>query len=244
MRSFAQWLLKRIWRAVTAVMGGMRVEGQEVVPLNGPALIVPNHSSDMDPAIVAMALPRMAWYMAKRELFDMKVFGLPLGPFIRLMQAYPVRRDTGAADRAAIRYGEEKLKEGELLVVFPEGKLSEAGVMQPFQPGAALIALRSGVPVIPMGLIGTPDFLPYGEQVPRRFSRPIRVKFGPPIPMDDLKSLPRHEALEEATRRMEAAVAGLTGQPIPARLPEGEGAGRENLASEENTVSVSVSARS
>jgi 1-acyl-sn-glycerol-3-phosphate acyltransferase len=239
MRSFAQWLMKRIWRAVTAVMGGMWVEGREVVPMKGPALIVPNHSSDMDPAIVAMALPRMAWYMAKAELFDMKVFGLPLGPFIRLMQAYPVRRDTGAADRAAIRYGEEKLKEGELLVVFPEGKLSENGVMQPFQPGAALIALRTGVPVIPMGLTGTPDFLPYGAQVPRRFSRPIRVRFGKPIPMDDLKGLPRHDALEEATRRMEAAVAELSGQPIPVREPEGtEEIRQENASPDENVVPV------
>ena len=220
LRLFAQEGIKCLGRACMAVMGGMRVEGREVVPLKGTALLVPNHSSDMDPALIAMALPRMAWYMAKSELFEMKVFGLPLGPFIRLMQAFPVKRDAGAADRAAIRTAEEKLKARELLVLFPEGRLSETGEMQPFQPGAALIALRSGVPVIPVGIIGSPQLLPYGEQIPRRVSSPVRVRFGPPLPMADLKALPRHEAIDEAVRRMEVAVAGLIGQPVPSREPE------------------------
>ncbi len=220
-RAWAQVGIKIFGRLGARMLGGMRVEGRENVPLKGSALLVPNHSSDLDPAFVAMALPRMAWYMAKVELFDMRVFGLPLGPFIRLMQAYPVRRDI--ADRAAIRTGEQKLKEDELLVVFPEGRLTQTGMMQPFQSGAALIALRTGVPVLPVGIIGSPEMLPYGEQVPRRASRPVQVKFGPPLPLDDLKALPRHEAIETLTRRMEAAVAALIGQPVPEPEAEEEG---------------------
>ncbi|MBW3623709.1 MAG: 1-acyl-sn-glycerol-3-phosphate acyltransferase [Armatimonadetes bacterium] len=220
MKPFLQEMMKGIGRFVCALLGGMRVEGREHVPLKSSAILVPNHSSDLDPAFVAMALPRMAWYMAKTELFTMRVFGLPLGPLIRLMQAFPVRREAALADRTALRTAEEKLKSGELLVLFPEGKLTETGALQPFQPGAALIALRTGVPVIPVGLIGTAEMMPYGKLIPRRVSRPVEVKFGAPLPLDDLKDLPRNEAVAELTRRMEAAVAALIGQPVPTPIPE------------------------
>lgn len=201
-------------RVLAALLGGLRVSGRENVPKTGPVLLVPNHVSDIDPPLVGITLPRRARYMAKSELFEMRV----LGPFIRFMGAFPVRRYS--ADRTALRAAEEYLKNGEAVVLFPEGKLSEDGALQPFLPGAALIGLRADVPVVPVGIVGSPGMLPYGRLFPKRSPRPVQVKFGPPIPMDDLKALPRSEAIEEATRRMEAAVAELTGQPVPTHEPE------------------------
>lgn len=219
MKNLIYALLRVIGRVWAALLGGLKVEGRENVPQTGPALLVPNHFSDIDPPLVWLALRRHCRFMAKSELFEMRL----LGPFIRFMGAFPVRRNT--ADRTALRTAGEFLEAGEAVVLFPEGKLSETGELQPFLPGAALIALRTGAPVIPVGLLNTSEMLPYGAQIPRRSSRPVRVKFGPPVPLNDLKSLPRSEAVEEAVRRMEAAVAGLIGQPVLAhqdREPESE----------------------
>lgn len=221
---FGDIIRKLLWRGLgpplAAALGGLRVEGREHVPATGPVLLLPNHLSDVDPVALGIALPRVAWYMAKSDLFEIRV----LGPFLRFMRAFSVRQ--GFADRAAIRQAEALLAQGEALVLFPEGHLSETGRMEPFQPGAALIALRSGATVIPVGILNTPAMLPYGELTPRRAPRPVTVRFGAPLRLDDLASWPRRDALEEATRRIEAAVAALAEQPIPPR--EGEAvAGRE-----------------
>ena len=213
MRDLVWAALRWVARGLAAVLGGVRIEGAGNVPRRGPVLLVANHLSDVDPVIVAMGMPRTARFMAKSELFEIRV----LGPLIRWLGAFPVRRDS--ADRAAIRLTEEIIQSGDAVVLFPEGRLSETGAMTPFQPGAALLALRTGAPVIPIGLIGTPEMLPYGHLVPRRAARPVRVRYGAPVPLDDLKGLPRHEALRETARRMERAVAGLAEQPLPTEGP-------------------------
>ena len=221
MKRIVWGILRGIGRALGALLGGIHVEGEANVPHTGPALLVPNHLSDIDPPIVWLSIRRAPWFMAKSELFETRF----LGPFIRFMQAFPVRRDS--ADRAALRFAEDRLREGEVLILFPEGRLSETGELMPFQPGAALLALRTGVPVIPVGLIGTQGMMPYGHTRPRRAPRPVQVRIGPPIPTDDLADLPRGEALDELNRRMEVAVARLADQPLPEReteRPTGKGA--------------------
>jgi 1-acyl-sn-glycerol-3-phosphate acyltransferase len=170
--------------------------------------------------VVWVTLPRRAWFMAMRELFEMRI----LGPVIRYMQAFPVSRDS--ADRSALRFAEARLKEGEAVVIFPEGRGNPEGVMAPFQPGAAFIALRANATVLPVGIIGTHGMLPYGTAWPKRAPHPVQVRYGQPIPYDDLRDKPRHEALDELTRRMEAAVAQLAEQPMPAsETPEAASVG-------------------
>jgi 1-acyl-sn-glycerol-3-phosphate acyltransferase len=177
------------------------VEGRAHLPRTGGVLVIANHISDVDAVTVGSALSRTAWYMAKAELFDLPV----LGPLIHAVHAFPVKR--GTADRAALRRALELLAAGEVVVIFPEGRDSVTGRLQPFEAGVALLALRSGVPVVPVGLHGTNEFLPMYHFVPRPAH--VLVRFGPPIPFEDLEDLPHRERMEAMIRRMAASLARL-----------------------------------
>lgn len=201
-------LLKLIARLLIAVGRGMRVEGRENVPDQGPILVTPNHISDSDPALVGMTLPRPAYFMAKSELFAVPVFG----PLLRFLRGFPVKR--GQPDRSALRKAEELLKASEALVVFPEGQLSETGALQPLNPGVVLIAMRSGAPVLPVGLIGTDALLPYGKLIPKPAGRRIVVRYGRPIPVEELTGgLSGKAGLQRGVEVLSAALAELTAQP-------------------------------
>jgi 1-acyl-sn-glycerol-3-phosphate acyltransferase len=92
--------------------------------------------------------------------------------------------------------------------------------MLPFQPGAALIALRTNATVVPVGITGTHGMLPYGTVWPKHAPRPVQIRYGTPIRYDDIKEKDRHEALQELTQRMETAVAELAEQPLLSPQPE------------------------
>jgi len=149
------------------------VHGAENVPAAGPAVLVANHASYMDPPVIAMALRRQIYFMAREEILAAPV----LGPILRRCGVFPVRQ--GAADRAAIRRAMALLSAGELVCVFPEGTRSKSGELLSPQPGAALIAARSGAPLIPVALSGTFEAYPPHA----RWMRPARISvaFGPPI---------------------------------------------------------------
>jgi len=183
------------------------------VPRSGGVLICPNHVSDADPPAVAAALPRSAWFMGKEELFDIPVLGM----LLRLYRVFPVRRNT--ADRAALRRAEDLLKAGEAVVVFPEGGGNPEATLQPLNPGAALLALRTGVPVIPVAVAGTPGMWPYGAPAPRRSGAPVSVTFGPPLELSDLARRRGGAAVTAATQRLAEALAAMLGQPVPQGKP-------------------------
>src|SRR5579862_1573065 len=110
------WVLLRI---LYTVLGGIRLEGRANVPRKGGVMVTPNHISDADPPTMGFALPRFCYFMAKEELFQIRI----IGPLIRWLHGFPVKRYT--ADRAALRRAEELLKVGEAVIIFPEGKISE-----------------------------------------------------------------------------------------------------------------------
>src|SRR5687768_10533586 len=91
------------------------VTGRGNIPRHGPCLLAPNHISDADPPLVAASSLRPLWFMAKHELFDIRV----IGPWIRFCRAFPVERD--GMDRAALRFTEDLLSRKQAVVVFPEG---------------------------------------------------------------------------------------------------------------------------
>ncbi len=171
------WTLIRILYWFT---GGIRFEGRANVPKTGGVLITPNHISDSDPPTVAFALPRACWIMAKEELFDIRI----LGKLIVWLHGFPVKRYT--ADRAALRKAEELLKAGEAVVIFPEGKLSQDGEIQPLLPGVLLVAKQANAAIVPTALIGTNLLVPYGQSAPRRIKQPVIVRFGPPVTVAEL----------------------------------------------------------
>jgi 1-acyl-sn-glycerol-3-phosphate acyltransferase len=199
-----RWVMRLAYR----LLGRLRVEGAANVPRKGSVILAPNHVSAADWPAVGVAAPRALWFMAKEEMFAMPV----LGPLIRICRAFPVRRES--ADRAALRTTEVLLGEGEAVVIFPEGRVSEDARLQPLKPGVALLALRTGAAVVPVALLGTERLLPFGEHVPRPVWKPVVVRFGPPIPLEDLREPGRpggtsRASLEDATRRLEEALRAL-----------------------------------
>jgi 1-acyl-sn-glycerol-3-phosphate acyltransferase len=200
-------LVRGVMRLAYRVLGRLRVEGAANVPPEGAVILAPNHVSAADWPAVGVAAPRFLWFMAKEELFAIPV----LGPLIDLCRAFPVRRDTN--DRAALRLTEALLERGQAVVIFPEGRVSEDARLQPLKHGLALVALRTGAPVVPVALLGTERMLPFGRNIPRRVREPVFVRFGTPLQFDDLREgerrTPSREAVETATGRLTAALTEL-----------------------------------
>jgi 1-acyl-sn-glycerol-3-phosphate acyltransferase len=141
-------MMTRLMRSAVWVFGRYEVVGVEHVPAEGPLIVVANHLNNADPPVLGAAIPRPIRFMAKQELFETKA-----GAFYRWFGAFPVRRFE--ADLAALRQAQSILKEGGVLGMFPEGHRSHGNGMGPPHPGTALIALRTGAPLLPVGITGT-----------------------------------------------------------------------------------------
>ncbi len=185
-----------VMRLLMRVLGRLTASGESNVPRRGGVLYCPNHSSDCDPVAIFVSAPRRCWMIGKSELFDIP----RLGWFFAHFQAFPIKR--GSPDRAALRRAEALLKSGEALLLFPEGRLSEDGHLQTLQPGAALLSLRTGAPIVPIGLQNTNRIMPYGAVRPQYSPAPVTVTYGPPIDPRSYTHLPRGEALAAITRKL------------------------------------------
>lgn len=182
------------WVLLT-ILGPFRVRGGSQVPRSGGVLLLANHISDVDPIVVQAACGRHIFFMAKSELFE----GRLLGAIIRWFQAFPVRR--GEPDRASIRYAVKLLKQGEIVCVFPEGRLSETGEILPLLPGVVLIARMANVPVVPCGISGTTRIMPYGKISPRLGFGWVTVSFGAQLSADDDLMAQVERSLRELTNQ-------------------------------------------
>lgn len=147
-----------------------KVIGREQFPAEGGVLLCANHISNFDPEVVGIAAPRPIHYMAKEELFSVPV----LGKILPHINAFPVKR--GMSDRGALRTGLEVLKNGHVLGLFPEGTRSKTGEVGKGLAGAGFFALRANVPVVPCAIVG-----------PYKAFRRLKVVFGKPIDMDELR---------------------------------------------------------
>jgi 1-acyl-sn-glycerol-3-phosphate acyltransferase len=158
-------------------------------------LIVSNHQSYLDPVLLAVRLNRPLNYIAKSELFEGRVGGWLLRS---VFNSFPVRQ--GAGDVGAVRETIQRLQEGHLLNIYPEGARTSNGNMAALQRGVGLIIHRARVPVIPTAIVGS--F--HAWRIGRRFCRPwpIRVEFGSRMQFDDLKPDVIVARLDETLRRM------------------------------------------
>ncbi len=161
-----------IVRMLLFLLTRCQVRGRENIPNQGPLLVVANHLSLADPPLLNISLNRKVRYMAKEQLFRFRV----LGYFVRGLGAFPVHR--GRPDMKAFRQAEQVLAQGSTLVVFPEGTRSRSGQLGHAFSGPTLIALRSGVPILPVGITGTEKL----EHVAGLLSRPrVTVNIGHPF---------------------------------------------------------------
>jgi len=197
-------ILKPIAAVLAWALFRLRARGQANVPRRGPVLLVANHLSVLDPPLVGVAAPRPLHFMAKEELF-----GVPgLGGLIRRLNAHPVRRD--GSDGRALKAALALLAEGHALLVFPEGTRGEEGRPGPARPGAGMLAVLSGAPVVPVHVAGTSQALPRG----RAWPRPARVwiAFGPPLSFKaagDAGGQGRKEQYLEAAQEMMRSIRQL-----------------------------------
>ncbi len=143
------YVARVIIRVLLKLLTHCQVKGKENIPGQGPLLIVANHLNLADPPLLGVSLSRKVIFMAKKELFRPKLIGYFVGGF----GAFPVHR--GQLDRKALRQAYQVLADGLALVLFPEGTRSRNGRLQPALPGPALIAMRSGAPILPVGIFGT-----------------------------------------------------------------------------------------
>ncbi|MGD0742475.1 MAG: (d)CMP kinase [Acidimicrobiales bacterium] len=149
------------------------IVGRENLPRSGPFLVAPIHRSDIDFLMIAAITRRRMRFIAKSGIFVNR----PFNWLIETLGAFPVRRE--AADREAFNRALEVLLAGEPLVIFPEGTRRSGPTLGPTREGAAYLALRAGVPLVPVGLAGTDRALPRGKVIPR-FSR-VACVVGKPI---------------------------------------------------------------
>jgi len=195
---FSRFLLRIIFR----LYNRWQVCGQEHVPEAGGLLLVANHTSYADPPIVGTACPRPVNFMAKAELFHIPV----LSGFIRRTHAFPVQR--GAADRAALRRAIRLLKDGKVLLIFPEGTRSPDGRLKELEIGAAFIALSAHAQVVPTAIVGADRVLPPGK--PLLLPAKLRVRFGPPLDLSPFRSQPpNRQVSQQVAYEMAAALRSL-----------------------------------
>lgn len=165
-------LVKSFYGAVRGIILGfaklfwrLEIVGGEHVPTDRPFVISPVHRSNIDFALVATLTRTRMRYMGKDSLWKIK----PLGAIWSVLGAFPVHR--GSADREALRLSMSIIEHGEPLVLFPEGTRQQGSEVQPLFEGAAYVASRTGVPIVPVGIGGSERAMPKGSKV----FRPVKV---------------------------------------------------------------------
>ncbi len=153
-----------------------KVSGAGHIPPTGGFIIACNHVSNLDPVVMGISSVRRINFVAKIELFQKQ----PLKYILPKLGAFPIKR--GAADLGAIKEAVKRLKQGKPVLVFLEGTRRIGNTVPEAQPGIGLIAVKSGVPVIPAYIDGTQNVMPPGSRYFKRY--PVRVSFGPPVIID------------------------------------------------------------
>jgi len=183
----------------------LRTTGMLNMPKTGPALLVANHQSFLDPLIIGLVARRPLVYLARKTLFRNPLFAW----MIRSLNAVPI--DQESVGKEGIRTILSQLQRGRPVVVFPEGSRTDDGNMQPFKPGVHLLIKRTQAPIVPVGIAGAYDAWPIWRSypIPAPLFMPagpgtISVSLGKPIDSSHYAAMPREQALQELFDRIHA----------------------------------------
>ncbi len=190
------------------------VEGRAHVPKTGPVIFASNHLSFIDSIAIPVAAPRPVHFLAKSSYFD----GSGLGgwasrQFFTAIGAVPVQRGVGQAALDALEQQRALLEDGSAVALYPEGTRSLDGRLYKGRTGVAFLALQTGAPVVPVGLIGTDDVMPVGAKMPSLKHR-VTVRFGAPLDLSHHGSADSGRARRLATDEIMAAIHALSGQEL------------------------------
>jgi 1-acyl-sn-glycerol-3-phosphate acyltransferase len=205
------WVIKAILKPLLRGIYRIRVEGLENVPKRGPAIIAANHLSFLDSFFIPLVVPmRRVTYLAKADYFK----SWKTAWFFKMVGQIPMDRSGGSKSQAALDTALGVLKEGKLLGIYPEGTRSPDGYLYRGRTGVARLALTAGVPVIPVGVVGTTDVMPKEAKMPRLTGRHIvRLKFGRPLEFSRYAGRERDRmALRSATDEILYEIMALSGQ--------------------------------
>jgi len=210
--------VRSVARLVVLSWFRIRVEGLDNLPASGPCLLLPNHQSALDPILVQGICPRPVATMTKSTQFSSPVFRW----ILTACEAFPTRRYR--VDPQAIRVLLRKLDAGMVVCIYPEGERCWDGRLQPLRRGAVRMALRAGVPVIPVGIEGMYDIWPRWKSFPR-LGRTVHLRFGTPLELGLHRSRKEREPrLADADARIRKELLRLSGEGDEAECPPAEAA--------------------
>ncbi len=215
------WVLKILLTPIMLLVWRVRVEGRRHVPTRGPVILAPNHVAFLDSFFLPLVLRRRVTFVAKAEYFD----SWRTRWFFKAAGQIPMRREGGSASERALAAARQVLAAGRVLGIYPEGTRSPDGRLYRGHTGVARLALGTGVPVVPVGLVGTADVQPVGTNKVRPF-RTVTVRFGEPL---DLTRFRRDQVddplvLRAITDELMFRIRELTGQSYVDRYAKKHGA--------------------
>jgi 1-acyl-sn-glycerol-3-phosphate acyltransferase len=174
----AYWVVKAILTPLLRVLYRVRVEGRNHVPRRGPVILAANHRSFMDSLFLPLVIRRRVTFVAKAEYFN----SWKTKWFFSAVGQIPIRREGGSASERALASATEVLEHGGTFGIYPEGTRTRDGYLHRGHTGVARLALRTGAPIVPVGMIGTDEIQATDAKLPR-FFRKVTIRFGDPIPL-------------------------------------------------------------
>ncbi len=192
------------WTALWITRTGIRIAGirwrligLDQLPMKSNYIFMSNHVSNIDPPLLVPLLPRRVTVMVKKELFKLPI----LGPAMRMADFIPIDRTNREAAIGSVREAANVVRKGLDLLVFPEGTRSRDGRLLPFKKGSFYLAMDTGVPIVPVTILGTEELLPKGSML----ARPGKVSIVFHAPIDPKEFSDRAELMEAVRARMASA---------------------------------------
>ncbi len=170
------WAIKIVLTPVLRIAFRVRVEGRENIPARGPVIVASNHRSFVDSIFIPLCIRRRVTFVAKAENFDDPKSAW----FFRGVGQIPIRREGGSASDGALDAATEVLQAGGVFGIYPEGTRTRDGKLHRGHTGVARLALRTGAPIVPVGLVGTDVAKPIDRKLPR-FGSVVTIRFGAPL---------------------------------------------------------------
>jgi 1-acyl-sn-glycerol-3-phosphate acyltransferase len=201
--TLSQKTVLAVFRPLLNICFSWKAEGRDNVPSTGPLVLVANHVHVLDPIFVAFSLPRWITFVAKEELFH----SLFLRLWLRWAGSLPLQRDGRVREKQRIlESARQALEEGLILGMFPEGGRSHDGKLRKGKPGSAVIASKTDVPVLPVGVIGTDKI----HGISWLWKRPpVVVKIGKPFNLPPTNNKISRSQMQSLTTQLMGEIAAL-----------------------------------